>query len=482
MADAGISDVVARTFAGSSDSSEEGQGAWWESGRFTAGRRNVRTIRNGIYEEHCRIFDKVIAARQNSLDAPALSALRGDVMAATRWSAKRDAITECLRRLNEWTLSYAIAVPASLALILISPTPDWTKALVILACLLFLVPSDADTSGVRDAFTILALPLVAIVVLVTPLDGWRILWRLLAVLFVLIASSGITRLNLTVIVRFFSYRALFLLALLDGSIVVISTAGFDRLFGRFDWPVLVAFAVRFGLAGGALLGLLLVTIEVVNQAGYRLVDAYKLRRIPEAEFVQSTIWALSDLDTKMPLEWADLPEQRRVINWRLGWLVRVLEIDIPRELAKVDPSNAAHIQASFRRKAAVLHRWKQNLLLGDKDTGETIIDDIWGIGVIGANRRWSLLPEMEVNTPSKERLIRRAWGMAKRLLALLVPATILVASLIANQKGAALTAAIITAFVLVDILSPGSGSKVADAAGQADKVLPSLPDGMRRKG
>jgi hypothetical protein len=174
-----------------------------------------------------------------------------------------------------------------------------------------------------------------------PIDGLNILWRVIAVALTLYLSLIIKWVNGSVLQRSVIYQVLFLLALLDVAVLITSPMMIDILDRNVDWPQQILLGGKSGLIGGALLGLWLVALETVNQVGYRFVDMRKVTKIPEEEFVQSAVWALSTFypnsafflpDMNSWEDWADSPEQRKVLVRRLIWLARVLEISIPKQL------------------------------------------------------------------------------------------------------------------------------------------------------
>jgi hypothetical protein len=472
-----MSTVQTLTQPGSPGEAQHEPEEWWTAGPFATSWSALTDVQREIFDEKCRRYNNVIVAMGGGLDPSQLSALRSDLVTATTWEAKRDSTTEYARRLLDRTDIWAFAVPPALTLLLISSVPGWLKGVLLVSLALFL---GCDFEAVPGAL-LLVLPVTSIVVVVLPLDGWNILWRVLAVIAAWAISALIRWLNGLALRRFISYQVLSLIALVDAILLSMSLASVGAVPHWLDWtprwfdvPAEFSVAIVVGVASGAVLGLWSVAIEAGNQVVFQQVEARKLKRIPEEEFVQSTLWALSDFHESPESSWADSPGQRRVLAFNLQWLAQLLRTDIPKHLSRLDKIHATAIQEAFARRAMVFARWERHLLLGDETTGASIANDVWAAGVVGAGRRWIQLAEDDVQTSPEIPLLHRLRDVAKRLLLLLVLSGVLVAMLISGHREAVFTVAVIAGLVLLDTLSPGGGGKLADAAGNANRVLPSF--------
>jgi hypothetical protein len=315
-----------------------------------------------------------------------------------------------------------------------------------------------------------------------PLDWPDVLWRLAAVAVTLALSVGLLSLAGRVLIRSVSYQSLFVGALVIIGILVAAPQVVDLVLSAPWWPEQLRVAAEAGLIGGAALGGWIVAIEIVNQLLRRRLDTAKLKRIPEEEFVQTTVLMLAD--TRLPDDWAeqaeqaeqdwvDSPRRRRDLIWHLQWLADLLETYVPAKLSRLDADSSAHLHEQCRRRAAVIRRWNRDLVLGDDKIGSSVVDSLWDLAVIGLDRRWAALPEADAESVT-QRSRKQVLGSLRRLVILLVPATGLVVALLMDRPELAGTAAVITGYVLLDLINPGSSAKLTEAASQTEKTLPNL--------
>jgi len=229
---------------------------------------------------------------------------------------------------------------------------------------------------------------------------------------------------------------------------------------------------------------------------------FRLRAVPEAEFVQSAVWLLATPWSPSPVGYDGVegttaapvgvtspasvgdavPPSRDELVHRVDWLARVLETDVAGYLCRLDPRNRQALRESFERKAAVLHRWKRQLLLGDPGAVEEVTTAVWNAAQSAAARSWSELLEAEVDTSPIVRAGQRLLAGVRRILALAAAVGVAVVAYLNHDTEVAGTAVIAAAVLLLELVSPGSGSKFGNAVGEARSLTKNLKRGAADAG
>lgn len=229
---------------------------------------------------------------------------------------------------------------------------------------------------------------------------------------------------------------------------------------RADW--------RYGPEFGALLGTSIGAVLAALQLGLPLITARqtirKFRGHSEQEFVQAAMQALASVDP-------DGPNRPQVVR-DVEYLAGVLDRGIAGQLRREDPASAADIADRLGARAAALRACKRDVLLGKPGALEELRTALDSAAVIGARREWMALPaDAEWASAERPRLVARAARLAVRVLIFLLPFAIgAVVALVGDAPVAGWLPAAVpfalgwVAVNLAELITPGSGRGVADAA------------------
>lgn len=229
---------------------------------------------------------------------------------------------------------------------------------------------------------------------------------------------------------------------------------------------------------GALLGTAIGVLLAVLQLGQPLFDAAQtsstLRRHPESEFVQSAMRALNAVNP---------PATNRIdIVRRLEYLAVVLERGVAGALRREDPASAADIASMVGARAAALRARKRDVLFGKAGAQDKVHAVLRDLVVLGADHKWlALAADPGWTTAERPRLIARAARLAVRVVIFLLPFAIgaLVAIFGNAPLNSWLPAAVPfalgwVAVNLAELITPGSGTGVADTAAGTEMVAKRL--------
>ena len=171
-------------------------------------------------------------------------------------------------------------------------------------------------------------------------------------------------------------------------------------------------------------------------------------------------------------EWRDLPAQRAGFAHRLGDPGQVVEHALPRALLReaADAREGRELRAALAARGAALRARRRQLLLGE-GVGAEVIKDLWATAMASAGRRWTLLPEGTANEVEEGSAWLRWARRLRKAVVLAVPAAALAVAIQLEQAELASTSAAVCAFILLDMASPGSSAKLANATERSSKAL-----------
>jgi hypothetical protein len=462
--------------------------AWWAGRRFTGGIKALRDDRNRTYDEICRLCDQALAYFVEDLDEPTVHSVREDVMEASAWSARREAIAFTASRVYQHGLNGLFIAPLIAVVLLSSTAPVWLRV-VSLAAAAWLVAVrfvldvvfPYTISRWIDVILVGSLAvagMAAIAALVIPFRGvTATLWIIGAVVGATALYVIIVRLIHRMINRFTRLRALALLALILGS----GAYAADTLLVDTTWRREIVVALAVGLTTSALNGIWLIAIELGNRGLLRLHEYRKVRAIPEAEFVQSTLWLLFSLRafrhrtgrTYAPTVpyYFPLLQSRGDIAYGFDYLASILRPHVANVLSRMDSRDTAWVRKEFATKANTILLHKRNVMLGPQKLPDAIsyLQEAAGAA---AERQWDALEGTASDVfamPSPSRIT-----VARKSLALLLPLTVAAIAWKLGSREVLIPAALVTAYAAVDLVAPGTSSRVQDASTNAKDSLGNL--------
>lgn len=426
-----------------------------------------------------------VASAELDVDEETLAAVVDDIRTASSWSAIRDVSMERATSLYGWLKSVVIAVGAGAALVHLSDGPLWLEASFAVFTLLAAIAPESEheiplLTGIVGAVA------SAIALLVQPVDGVNILQLIVATLVSCAVAFG-----LAVVVdsalRHLATSMSVDLAILLGLGVGLTFA--LRSLPPDGWSTWLGRGVTAGVVAGLGMGLLFNVTDVVSRLMSKVIDAFKMRRHAEAEFVQSCIWAMAGL-TRAPSDpvdgvAGDVPGaptsefflddwQRRDVVAAAEYLTGVLEEHVTATLAHEDRVGHAFVAHEIARRAALLRSHKRAILLGRPDALDEFMETLRTAAVQGALRRWHELPTLSADEEADARPARRelAGKVLRRLAVLVIPLALAGYGWQTQEPGLLSSGALWVAVVLIDMLAPGTRKDVTDAASGLRSFLP----------
>ncbi len=474
---------------------------WWSAGRFVGVRpRPLRHLLNTRFDDVCRQMGEVLDQGDDVPDE-ARARVRRDVVAATRHSSVTWVIEYAAGNVVGWITVASVLAAANTLLWVVHDREPWILVVLTLSALVALV-------GVENArmptglllLAALAWCLVSAWLLLVPFDVGALV-RVAAVVVAVAVTVGFLALGWLVTWAMPLYPGLLVLLVVN-SVALYDAQGATDYLDTHVAPVPddVLAGLFVGMTLGPVVGLAIVAVEALNQVALKVAMRLRLRAVPEAEFVQSAVWLLAtpwgpsstaddEVEPAAPVGATGhtsggdaVPPSRDELVHRVDWLARVLETDVAGHLCRLDPRNRVALRESFERKAAVLHRWKRQLLLGEPGAVDEVTAAVWDAVQSAAARSWSELLEAEVDTSPIVRAGQRLLGGVRRILALAAAVGVAVVAYLNHDTEVAGTAVIGAAVLLLELVSPGSGSKFGNAVGEARSLTKNLKRGAADAG
>jgi|GEM_PF-1567688 len=457
---------------------------WWAEHRFEGIRpAALGDLLNGRLDEMCRRLTDVLDAQAEHLTDDELERIRSDVVIANR----RSSVTWTTQAVAGSTVGWLYdAFPyVATVVVLAWTTTLWPGLVVALLVVTAVVLAPAHVArrlrpALVDAAGLLWVSLCVLLVLL-PM-GVGVLWRALAVVVTVLLATLILGVGLMILKFMPLFPGLLVTLVLSCGALYGAQGIADRLHVLVDAaPEPLLTGIMAGFVVGAALSVLVVVVQLLNQAALTWELASRLRHAPEAEFVQSVMWLLATRQAPVEghtsiLGRARDHDARQDVAEQLRWIARVVECGVCAHLCRLDPRNAAVLDRTFQRKAAVLHRWNRDLLLGDARCDARLETALWDAALAGTARRWSALPEADVDTSPVVRLGQRLVVWFGKLFTLGVAVAAAVVAHLEGQDQVATTAAVAAAWLLLEFVKPGAGSKLGKAVSETKDLRSMIPN------
>lgn len=428
---------------------------------------------------------EAVAAAELDVDERVQGWVREDLREASWWSSLRDTTVERAGALYRWFKSVALGAGACGALVWVSDGPTWLAVLFIGFSLLAAVAPEHPW----EVWLLLGLTgalVTGIALLAQSIDEVSFWGAVLAVLL----SAGVGLL-VAVAVDSLIYRLassvtgdlVIMLGLVVGLTAMLQSSPLE------DLPAWITRGATAGLVAGIVIGLLFALTDLVSRLASKVIDALKMRRHAEAEFVQSCVWALGGLATvRVPEPDEDDPEsegthtsefysapwQRADVVAAAEYLTGVLEQHVSAALTREDRAGHAFVAREVGRRAAVLRSNKRAVLLGRPNAVEDFASTLRTAAHQGSLRSWHELPTLSADEEADAQPARgeRATKLLHQAALLAIPA-VLAGYGWQSQDTALLTSgAVWVGVVAVDMLSPGTRKEVTDLTGNVRNFLP----------
>ncbi|MBO9553550.1 hypothetical protein [Cellulomonas sp.] len=447
----------------------------WAAHRFTQGWPGfVRRQLNGRYDDVCDRLGGELRAQAVAHDLPDDEVRRiwADVVLATRRSSVMWTIPYFASSTVRWITDAAVYVAATVAVAQVDGLAPWTSWALLGVALLFValaVFEDVVPEKVLAAAAFMWCGCLVVLVAFPP--GIGMLWRTLALLVASVLTWSVLALGRLVLKVVPLFPGLMLVVVLDCVALYVPQGVVHLMHEHLGvLPTELLRAASAGLTVGAVLGLTVAAVEILNQLAIKWEIWTRLRGIPEPEFVQSALWLLANQSDEGAQPW----RRRDDLVREADWMAQVLEHAVGAHLCRLDPQSAVEVGPAFRRKAAALHRSKLDVLLGAAGAVDGLTAMVWDMACTGAARAWSELLEVDVDATPAVPVRDRALTWTRRLLVLAVAAGGALVAFSLQQKEIAGTLAVAAVLLLLEVVNPDSSSKLGKAVSDA-KVLVAPP-------
>jgi hypothetical protein len=401
------------------------------------------------------------------------ASVRGDTVAILRRDLGREATTitfqwayAILRDLFCWSAALVLAA------LVVSNGPSWLEAVVVTAFVVG-VPAVGVSNrisvddGIHDLVASTAAAIVVLgmlLLLARPETGFGVLEVAGVVLVAAICSLAVVRLIDAVLrsIRQIMPATLVVLALVAIAIGLWGYVDIDR------WPLWIERALAVGITVGLATGILLGGLQLASTLHLAVSDALKIRRIPQAEFVQTSLETV-----RMAIEGL---ENRRTIVQYLEYLARCLQQGVAGELIRDDPSSATLVARQLASRAEALRMRKREVLFSQPGALDAVVEDLRDAIAPAATGRWLALPVAQQQQDTLEESPRqRRSRVAARILFLAVPVVLTVVAWATDRTDVVPFTAAWSLISVIELLTPGAGAKLSETAGQARGLNPFAP-------
>lgn len=430
------------------------------------------------FEDPCKEFQDAFVSQFGSVEDAALEdAVRKDTVKATRWTAWYNWAVTAFQTAYWYSRWLGIHLVVLSAVMIISRAPVWMELLFAFSVLVVAIATTQSTNvNARRGVLItcgLILPLVAFPIV--QLDLWVAIEAVSLIIFVAFFIGQIAHWIVAHTWAFSSTLFVFV-AFLAG---LVAMWHYLKLEDMPEW-------VGLGFRVGLILGLLQASVFALLQFGLTVLDkvltAWKVRKIPEAEFVQSALWVIGMLTGRpgppaATVSWLsrweyvygpEWPATRSRVVYGIEYLAKVLEFHIQAALCREDPASALLIRKDLSSRAAELRIHKYSVLLGKPGAREALVSSLKDAVRKGAMRNWDALPPHQdpVDKESASRLRDRVLLTARRVAILAAPTTVVLIVWLTGKSELLPFAALWTAVSLAEFLTPGAGAHLAKTASQ----------------
>ena len=421
-------------------------------------------------------------------DMDAARTVRRDVVTMTRWDVGRDAalaVAQTAYGIARLLLGPFVAVVLGAFIVGRGPLQS-EIILVAAATIVFVITAILDTTLLPEKvearlYTIWLGGIVAgvvtiILLAVHPAHGLAVY----EAFGIVIGSLGLTLIAVPashmIIARFSSLLqgivelAALALAAVTWHYVIL------RNLGLMGWPDWISRTLRVGAVAWFSATLALVSINMANVAFSRVLGIRKLRKAPEAEFVESALSAMSSIEKAMK------PDANESNRWQavqdIEYLAAVLDIYVGAVLASQDPRSRSIVAENLYQRAEAIRIHKRALLFGRPKAHSEALDALTTAVVYSAHRDWLALPAVSGGEAPPEPRGRRVTRIAGQIAMIAIPVALGFIAWRLDQKGLIPFAVLWTLVSLLDMVRPGAGRELTESATNAKTSLPDikLPD------
>jgi hypothetical protein len=429
---------------------------------------------NAFVEVECGKVQETFERRIGSAASEGVEdAVRNDSVRVARSDAVRDYVQK-VAQVAYATVRSGFWLPAiALAVLQASRGPVWLELILIglAAFLVLAVVPGLPVSTIFDSMMWMALGvgvLAIIVLLIHPTGGLGVLGAAGLVGLSLACAWAAIRVADPIIGRFWTLGASF--AVLAFLMVMLTLAlwRYGSLDVSQEW-------LREGLVVGVIVGVASALVLAAIQSGFaafrELHELRKLRKVPEAEFVETTLHAMRLIEEPPNHDARDRGRITELVAY-VEYLAKVLEQDVSAVLTREDPGSRAVIAAELSKRAEALRAHKRRVLFGDPGAYPDLLNALATAVVTGARRDWVALPAATPISRRREPRRRRLARVAAQGMMLALPVALGVVAWLADEPGLVPFAALWAAVTLLELLKPGAGAEVERSASGAAKLNP----------
>jgi hypothetical protein len=454
------------------------RGGWWSDGEFKTRLGPITHRMNAKLADYCGELQAVFEAHiAENTDSSVADAVRSDTLVACRTSAWRDLALDASQWAYSWLRDGSGFIAAVVVASFVSRGPGWLEATLALAIMIgLLAPIDHDDILV-GALAVALLVLAALLVRPIPeLTVWETL------------SAAFLAAGATVAVIQIAHRVISRFSRPSSSVVVLgATAAASLAIWQYvetdPWPTWLRLGFGAFLVAGLGASVGLAFLQFGYNAFEKLHEARKLRTMPEAEFVQSTLWVIGGMERPAPETAMTNGYQYRsdVVYFGTDWVRRdivaaveylaiVLERGVATAMAREDPASAELVASELAKGAEALRTRKRALLLGRPNAKAELLQTVSACVAAAAARDWQALPKATPGETTKQRRSVRTLRLVGRGTTLALPIGLAVVAWKIDQPDLIPFAALWGAVALAELFTPGAGAEIAKSASDADKV------------
>ena len=431
---------------------------------------------NNSLENEClerqQIFERLYGRVPNS---QAAATVEKDVVQIARLDVARDLVVDMnqhaygsIRDVLGWAAALLIAT------LWASRGPAWLEiALVLTMAIAALVlevlnyEPEEDDSRMSLAFlwAVIASLVILVALLLLPREGLNIGTSAGVAFGTACVALVITLLGHWVIVSLPPRAGSALMALLVFMAALIFCW---RARGRLDPSVWWQVGLGLGVASGVAILVLLAALQCFGLIVTGLYDQFKLRRMPESEFVETALSAIA-LAERAQTE-KEASHARAELLFYVEHLARFLRVGVVGVLTRQDRSSAAIFAEDLGARANTLRAKKRAVLLRENNALAELTQDLQYCVIHGALRQWMSLPVVGGERLPAETAHRKLRRLMEGLLLVAVPAGVGIAAWRTDQPSLVVFAALWAAGGLIELITPSGAKKLSQSASSAKTV------------
>lgn len=459
----------------SPDTADHSDQRWWSEVRFR-GENAISRWLNRLLTRECDTLQSAFEERIRSrVDERTARLIRRDASKMTRWTALEEAAIELAQETYALVRDILVwVVPGVLAAAEVSRGPGWLEALLIAAVVLFLAAAYIDSESMRSEtqslvdglllFCLLTAGGSIVALVARPENGLSVLDGIVVVMLAVITAFIIGRIAHAVVAADAQNY------LVTNFILMAFAAGPVMLWRYVPLGGLPDF-LRLGLSTGALTGYGAAIALAAIESGYQTIKgvlAYRKYKDPEAEFVQSALYAIIEAERAMQ---ADADENNRASTVRaFEYCARLLDTRIRSVLLYQDRRSTEVITERLSRRAEWIRMHKRALLLGKPGAYAKAVRAMTTAVVEGGRRNWLALPSADSAEGAVEPWRQRLLRLVTNFLAVTVPLAAVAVTWLLGHTTLLPFAALWALLSLMEMMRPGSAEELAKSASSAQTI------------